>query len=215
MARAKRPAPWLKPVAHILLAVPLVWMLWGWALLILAADDSVLGINPVEHTIRFLGDYAIRILLAALAVTPLTRITKWKPLMRIRRLVGLWAFAYVILHLLTYFGMDRLFSLTALWEDVLKRQYITVGMAALLLMIPLAVTSTNAMVRRLGARRWQKLHRTVYVIGVLAVVHHVMMVKGNQIMPWVHGTILALLLGYRAVDALRRRQRRQQRQQMA
>lgn len=213
MATSKSRSPlarWLKPLAFLLLAIPLLWILWKWAMLA-AGDYQALGANPINTTIRFLGDTAIRVLLAALAVTPAAKITGWKPLMRVRRMVGLWAFAYVILHATAYLGMDLLFSLSALWEDILKRRYITVGMLALLLMVPLAVTSTNKMVKRLGGRRWQRLHRVVYAVGALAVLHHFMMVKGNQQGPWLHLAILAVLLGYRMAAAGGRRYRRQRR----
>jgi len=206
-ARRKPPAPWLKPAAHLVLSLPLLYILWKWGQTVLG-DYGALGANPVQFTIRFLGDWALRALIAALGITPIAKITGWKPLMRIRRLTGLWAFSYVVLHVLSYFCMDRLFSFSALWEDVLKRVYITIGMAALLLLIPLAVTSTNGMVKRLGGRNWQRLHRAVYVIGILGVIHFEMMTRGERLQPWYHGAVLAFFLLYRLYDTIRTRQRR-------
>jgi len=190
------PKPWLKPLAHAALALPLVWLLVHWGL-ILAGDTRALGANPIEATTRFLGDTAIRALLAALAVRPAARLLHAPWLMRARRLVGLWAFAYVCLHLTSYLGMDLLFDWAALWRDILKRNYITLGMTAFALLVPLALTSTNAMIKRLGARNWQRLHRLVYAAGVLAVLHHWFMVKGVQAAPIVHGLVLAALLAWR------------------
>lgn len=212
---ARRPAPWLKPLAHVLLSLPLAWLLYKWALIALFHQFEALGADPVQYTIRFSGDWALRALIAALGVTPLTRISGWKPLARIRRLTGLWAFTYVLLHLMTYFGMDRLFSLSLLWEDVVKRVFITVGMAAFLMLIPLAATSTRGMIRRLGARNWQRLHKLVYIVGPLGVLHYYMMIRGNQLSPWIHGGVLAFFLGYRVFDRLRFKYRKAQMQRAA
>lgn len=198
MAKPKHSFKWLKPVAHLLLALPLIWLLWQWVAAILGMPHG-LGVNAIETTIRFLGDTAIRVLLVALAVSPLSWAFGWKQLMQIRRLTGLWAFAYVIIHLMAYFGMDQLFNFGLLWEDVLKRKYITLGMIAVVMLIPLAITSTNKMVRRVGAKRWQYLHRSVYIIGILAVFHHWFMVKGIQLAPIVHGFILLILLSMRVM----------------
>jgi len=207
---ARRPAPWLKPLAHAILSLPLLWMLYSWALIALFHQFDALGANPIEYTIRFLGDWALRALIAALAISPLAKMTGWKPLIRIRRLTGLWAFTYVLIHLLTYFGMDRLFSLQLVWDDVVKRVYITIGMAAFVMLIPLAVTSTNKMIKRLGAQNWKRLHKLVYIIGPLGVLHYYLMVKGNQLSPWIHGGVLAFFLGYRVFDHMRFRYRRAQ-----
>lgn len=187
---------WLKPLAHGLLALPLAWLLAHWGL-ILAGETRALGANPVEATIRFLGDSALRVLLLALAVRPVARLFNQSWLMRIRRLTGLWAFAYVCLHLTSYIGMDLAFSWHALWQDVLKRRYITLGMTAFVLLVPLAATSANAMIKWLGPKRWQRLHRLVYAAAVLAVLHHWFMVKGVQAAPILHGMVLAVLLGSR------------------
>lgn len=205
---------WLKPLAFWLLALPGLWLGWQWAML-LTGNPHALGFNPIETTHRFLGDTALRILLVTLAVTPFRDLTGWLPVMKIRRRIGLAAFWYAVLHLAAYLGLDLLIAaglsvsgmLAGLWEDVAKRIYITLGVAALLGLIPLAATSFNASIRWLGTRRWQQLHWAIYPVAVLAVLHHGFMAKGNQPMPWIHGSILALLLGYRLVRTARSKSR--------
>jgi sulfoxide reductase heme-binding subunit YedZ len=195
---------WLKPLTFWALAAPGLWLAWQWYLL-LSGGDHALGFNPIETTHRFLGDTALRILLISLAITPLRDLTRWLPLMKIRRRVGLAAFWYALLHLAAYLGLDLYLaagmSLTGmwvgLWNDVVKRIYITLGMTAIILLIPLALTSFNSMVRLLGAKVWQRLHYSVYPLAVIACFHYGFMVKGNQPGPWIHGGILALLLAYR------------------
>jgi sulfoxide reductase heme-binding subunit YedZ len=197
---------WLKPLVFWALAAPGLWMGWQWYLL-LSGGNHVLGFNPIETTHRFLGDTALRILLISLAVTPFRDLTRWLPIMKIRRRVGLAAFWYALLHLSAYLGLDLYIAagmtiggmFAGLWEDVAERIYITFGMTALVIFIPLALTSFNSMVKRLGAGLWQRLHYSVYPLGVIAVFHYGFMVKGNQIGPWLHGGVLAILLGYRLV----------------
>ena len=155
-----------------------------------------LGANPIEELIHQFGLWGLRFLLITLAVTPLRHLTAWGWLLRFRRMLGLFAFFYVLLHFLTYAGLDQQFDLAVIIEDVIERPYITIGMTALLLLLPLAVTSTNAMMRRLG-RRWQKLHRLVYIIAILGVWHFYWQVKQDILEPLIYGLILALLLGYR------------------
>ena len=204
---------WLKPLTFWALALPGLWLTWEWSLL-LSGGTHTLGFNPIEKTHRFLGDTALRIVLISLAVTPLRDLTRWLPLMKIRRRIGVAAFWYALLHVLAYLGLDLYLaagqSLTGmwagLWNDVVERIYITLGMIAFLTLVPLAVTSFNSMVRRLGSTVWQRLHYSVYPLAVIAVFHYGFMVKGNQIGPWLHGGVLALLLGYRLVRwALRKR----------
>ena len=205
----------LKPLAFWLLAAPGLYMGWQWYLLLTGGPHD-LGFNPIETTHRFLGDTAIRILLVSLAITPLRDLTRWLPVMKIRRRIGLAAFWYAVLHILAYLVLDKYFAaggsvtgaLDGLWEDVVERVYITLGMAAFLLLIPLALTSFDGMVRRLGAGLWQRIHYLVYPVAGLAVLHHGFMEKGNQIGPWIHGLILALLLGYRLWAWRGRRARR-------
>ena len=187
---------WLKPLTLFLLVLPFVWIAGQWGFL-LSGMENDLGFEPVAATHHFLGQTAIRILLISLAITPFRDLTRWAPVMQVRRRIGLAAFWYAILHLLAYFGADLFFSLPALWEDVVERTYITFGMAALALLIPLSVTSFNSMIRKFGAERWNQLHMAVYLIAILAVTHHFFAEKGLQPGPLIHAVILALLLGWR------------------
>jgi methionine sulfoxide reductase heme-binding subunit len=189
---------WLKPAVFLISLMPLLWLVWQ-------ALFGSLGVNPVETVNRYLGDWALRFLLIALAVTPVRRISGWAPLARLRRMLGLFAFFYVCLHLASYIGLDLYFDWQALWRDVLKRRYITLGMLAFVLLIPLAITSTDGMIRRLGGRRWRALHRLVYPIGVLGVAHFWLMVKADIREPLLYAAILAALLGYRVFVFLRGR----------
>jgi sulfoxide reductase heme-binding subunit YedZ len=161
------------------------------------AVNGGLGANPIEFAIRSLGTWALTFLLATLAITPLRRWTGWNALIRVRRLLGLYAFFYASLHVVTYVGIDQFFDLRAIVADIVKRPYITVGFASFLMLIPLAVTSTNAMLRRLGGRRWQALHRLVYGIAVGGVVHYWWLVKRDITQPLIYAMVLAVLLGAR------------------
>jgi sulfoxide reductase heme-binding subunit YedZ len=165
--------------------------------------DFSLGANPIEALIHAFGLWGLRFLLITLAVTPLRKMTGWSWLLRFRRMLGLYAFFYVLLHFLTYAGLDQGFDVSVIVEDVLERPYITIGMTALLLLLPLAVTSTKGMMRRLG-RRWQKLHRLVYVIAILGVWHFYWQVKQDILEPIIYALILAALLGYRFVKRKRK-----------
>lgn len=191
----KRPLllhPAVKPLAHLLCALPLAWLIG-------ALLAQRLGANPAEALIRGLGDWGLRGLLLTLAITPL-RVTFHQPaLLRLRRLLGLWSFAYVVLHLTAYAWFDQGLVLDDIVRDVLKRPFIWVGMLALLLMLPLALTSFNAAIRWLGGPRWQRLHRLVYAVAVLACVHFWWMrtAKNNLADPFFHAAVLALLLGWR------------------
>jgi sulfoxide reductase heme-binding subunit YedZ len=155
-----------------------------------------LGANPIEELIHRLGIWGLNFLLITLTVTPLRRLTGKNWLLRFRRMLGLFAFFYVLLHFLTYSGLDQRFDLAAIIEDIAERPYITVGFTALLLLVPLAATSTQAMMRRLG-RRWQKLHRLVYLIAILGVVHFYWQVKLDTLEALIYAAILAILLAYR------------------
>lgn len=183
---------WLKPVVFVALATPLLTLGWDWLMLFDGGD--ALGANPVERTIHRLGETGLRILLLALAVTPIHRVTGWTPIMTVRRVIGLWAFGYVFLHFAIFFGLDLLGSIAELWEEIRRRWFILFGMGALLLLLPLAVTSTRGWIRRLGGRNWQRLHRAVYIAGLLAIIHVVLEAKGRQAEPLVYGAILAVLL---------------------
>ncbi|MFO1351142.1 MAG: protein-methionine-sulfoxide reductase heme-binding subunit MsrQ [Gammaproteobacteria bacterium] len=186
-----------KPILFIVALLPLGRLI-GWAV------NDGLGANPVETITRYTGDWTLRFLLITLAVTPLRQLTGWNWLQRFRRMLGLFAFFYVCLHFTTFLVFDHFFDLQGIMEDIVKRPYITVGFTAFVLLIPLAVTSTNAMMKRLG-RRWQKLHRLVYGIAVLGVLHYLWLVKADISEPLIYGTMLALLLAYRYWHYSRRR----------
>ncbi len=157
---------------------------------------GTLGANPVEEILDRFGNWGLRFIMITLAVTPLRRLTGWNWLARFRRMLGLFTFFYVLLHFLTWLILDQGVLLTAIIEDIAKRPFITIGMAALLLLLALAVTSTNGMRRRLG-RRWQKLHNGVYVIAILGVWHYWWQVKQDITEPAIYAAILAALLGIR------------------
>jgi sulfoxide reductase heme-binding subunit YedZ len=184
----------VKPLLFTLCVVPLAWLIWD-------ALHAGLGANPIEALEHRTGDWALRFLLVTLAVTPLRRLTQWTSVVRYRRMFGLFAFFYVCLHFLTYFVLDLFFAFENLAEDVAKRPYITVGFLAFLLMVPLAVTSTKKMMRRLG-RRWKQLHRLVYGVAALGVLHYIWLVKADVREPMIYAAILALLLGSRVWFAL-------------
>jgi sulfoxide reductase heme-binding subunit YedZ len=194
---------YLKPAAFLICLIPFGQLLYR-------AYTNDLGANPIETITRFTGSWSLLILLASLAVTPLRRLTGWNELIRYRRMLGLFAFSYAALHFATYMILDLYFDFSAIAKDILKRPYITVGFTALVFMIPLAITSTSAMIRRLG-KRWQQLHYLVYAIGILGVVHFYWLVKSDITRPAQYGLVLALLLGYRlyhkwfAASAPRRR----------
>ena len=177
------------------------------AVLVYRAVNNDLGANPIETINRFTGDWVLRFLLMTLAVTPLRRLFGWKVLLRYRRMLGLFAFFYACLHFLSYVWIDQNFVIADIVKDVIKRPYITVGFTCFLLLIPLAVTSTRAMIQRLGAQRWLRLHRLVYFVGVGGVVHYLWLVKSDISEPLLYGAILALLLGFRLWDRARREQK--------
>ena len=157
-----------------------------------------LGANPIEALTRATGEWTLRLLLITLCVTPLRKLTGWHWLVRLRRMLGLFTFAYACTHLLTYLWLDQFFDWHAIAKDILKRPFITVGFAALVLMTPLALTSSNFAIRKLGGRRWQALHRTVYAIAMLGCIHFWWLVKKDVTEPLIYSLILAALLGVRA-----------------
>lgn len=197
MARLLRhpAAPW---IAAALCLMPLGHLLYR-----LFAGD--LGVNPIETLIHELGVWGLRFIIGGLAITPVARLLKQPALIRLRRPIGLAAFAYVLLHWCTYIGVDQFFNWAEIWKDLVKRPYITFGMAAFVLLIPLAVTSTNAMLKRIGPRTWRRLHQAIYVVAVFGVVHYYLLVKADHRPPLIYGAILAVLLGYRAAMWLRAR----------
>lgn len=155
-----------------------------------------LGANPIEELLHELGRWGLKFLLITLAVTPLRRWTGWNWLVRFRRMLGLFAFFYILLHFVVYAVLDQSLDMAAIVEDIIKRPYITLGMAGLLMLIPLAATSTRGMMRRLG-KRWQKLHRLVYIIAIVAVWHFYWQVKLDTLDASIYAVILAVLLGSR------------------
>lgn len=172
----------------------------GWA-----AATGDFGPNPVEFVQRFTGTWTFNFLLLTLTVTPLRVLTGWHWLLRLRRMLGLFTFFYASLHFLSFIGFDHSFDPTEIALDVIKRPFVTVGFAAFALLLPLAATSNAAAIRRLGGRRWQDLHRAVYLIGVLAATHYFWLVKATALVyPIIYSLILAVLLGWRVVDRMRR-----------
>src|SRR5437764_10188278 len=161
---------------------------------------SNLGANPVEYLQHATGDWTIRFLVFTLSITPFRKLFRLPDVIRFRRMLGLFAFFYVSLHFLTYLGPDQSFDLSAMWKDVAKRRYITVGFAAFALLIPLAITSTAGWIRRLGGKRWQQLHRTIYVAAVLGVIHYYWLVKSDVRKPLFYGVLVAILLLWRLGD---------------
>lgn len=184
---------------------PLGMLLWdgvGWWS---GAGGHGLGANPIEEITHRTGDWALRLLVATLAVTPLRRLTGWNGLIAYRRTLGLLAFLYAALHFATFVVLDHFFDWQRIVADVGKRRFVTAGFAAFVLLVPLAVTSTRGWVRRLG-RRWAQLHRLVYAAAVLAVVHYYWLVKSDARRPLAHGAVVAVLLLARLVRVRRGRQ---------
>ena len=163
-----------------------------------------LGANPISYVTNWLGDWTLRVLLASLAMTPLRLVCGWSWPVSLRRLLGLFAFVYACLHLLVWVVLDHFFAWSQMAADIVKRPYVTVGMTALVLMIPLAVTSTAGMVKRLGGRNWRRLHRLVYVAGVCGVLHYMWLAKKANPEPYYYAAALSVLLGVRVIDWTRR-----------
>ena len=165
--------------------------------------EPTLGPNPLETLTHFTGDWTIRFIAATLAITPLRKVLGLPDLIRYRRMIGLYAFFYGCVHFGIYLYFDKLFDVHEIVKDVAKRPFITVGVASLLLMLPLAVTSTAGWIRRLGGKRWQRLHRLVYASGVAAVVHYYWLVKSDVRLPLLYGAIIGALLLFRIAVRLR------------
>lgn len=155
-----------------------------------------LGANPVEAITHITGNWALYFLMATLAVTPVRKLLKWKAAAKLRRALGLWSFYYLLLHFLTYITFDHFFSLESIIDDVIKRPYITVGFLAFLIMLPLAATSFKRAIKILG-KRWQLLHRSVYLVAILAIIHYLWLVKADITQPIIYGAIVGFLLGLR------------------
>lgn len=186
----------VKPLLWVLCLAPLAWLVYR-------AVFGGLSPNPIDDITDETGQWALRLLLVSLAVTPVRRLTGWNGIIQWRRLLGLFAFFYVCLHLATYVVLDQFFDPDAILADVAKRRYITVGVTGFLLLLPVAITSTQGWIRRLG-RRWALLHRAVYVAAVCGVIHLLWIVKDDDLRePFAYGTVLAVLMTIRAYYWLR------------
>lgn len=178
----------LLPLARLVLGYPLDW----------------LGVNPIELITRSTGTWTLVFVLTTLAITPLRHLSGWHWLIRLRRMLGLFAFFYATLHLITYLWLDQFFDVAEIAKDIVKRPFITIGFTAFMLMTPLAITSSNAMVRRLGGRQWQQLHRLAYAVAACGVVHYWWLVKRDITQPAIYALVLAILLGARIAQRARR-----------
>ncbi|MGI8990880.1 MAG: sulfite oxidase heme-binding subunit YedZ [Bryobacteraceae bacterium] len=183
---------WAKVLLFSLCLVPLI-------LLAARGLRQDLGANPIEFITHATGTWTLRFLLITLAVTPLRVLAGVPLLIRFRRMLGLFAFFYAVLHFVTYMWLDKFFDLSDILKDIVKRPFITVGFAAFLCLIPLAITSTKGIIRRLGGKRWQRLHRLIYASATLGVVHYYWLVKSDVRLPLLYGAILGMLLAYRIV----------------
>ena len=177
--------------------LPALLMLLDWY-------QGTAGANPVEFLTRSTGVLTLVFLVLTLLVTPLRKMLGWNWLLKQRRLIGLYAFFYGTLHLLTYVAFDRQWKLLSVLSDVRLRPFIAIGMFSFLMMVPLAVTSTNAMIKKLGGKRWNQLHRLTYYVAIGGVLHYYMIVKSDTTYPILFGSAVALLLGYRMVSAWRK-----------
>ncbi len=189
-----------KPAVHALLLLPFASLLTGFF-------TNSLGVNPVESITHTSGDWALRILLMTLAITPLARLTRSGWMIQFRRLVGLYCFFYVLLHFLTYLLFDLSFDFGDLLEDIIERPYITVGFAGFAILFALAATSTVAIRQRMG-RAWTRLHQAVYAAGILGVVHFLWITRVDDTEPFIYGFVLVILLGYRAAKKLQKKRGR-------
>ncbi len=181
---------YLKPVIFIICLIPLALVVWD-------GFHDALGANPIETLSHRTGEWTLRFLLITLAITPIRRLFGWTWTRRFRRMLGLYAFFYACLHFLTWLVLDQFFDWDEIIKDIIKRPYITVGFSAFILLIPLAVTSTKGMMRRLG-HRWGRLHRLIYVIAVLGAIHYLWLVKADNQQPLIYAAVLIVLLGLRA-----------------
>jgi sulfoxide reductase heme-binding subunit YedZ len=185
-------SPWAKPLLMLLLALPAAWLIY-------AAFNDLLGANPAEALTRQTGDWTLRGLCVVLAITPLREITGTPSLLRFRRTLGVSTFVYACLHMLCYAWFDQGLALDDIWRDILKRPFIWLGFGGLLAMLPLALTSFNAAIRWMGVKRWQTLHRLVYAVAVLAVLHFFWMRAGKNDYTEVliYAVVLGVLLAWR------------------
>jgi sulfoxide reductase heme-binding subunit YedZ len=181
---------WTKLVVFLLCVVPL-------GMLILQAAQGQLTANPIEFITHTTGDWTLRFLVITLAITPLRKILRLPQLIRFRRMLGLFAFFYACLHFSTWIGLDKFFDWAEMWKDVQKRRFLTLGFTGFLLMIPLAITSTKGWIRRLGGKRWQMLHRAIYLSAIAGVIHYYWLVKSDVRKPVMYGAMVGVLLAWR------------------
>jgi sulfoxide reductase heme-binding subunit YedZ len=181
---------WTKVPVFLLCLVPFGILVWR-------AMQNDLGANPIEFITHATGDWTLRFIVITLAITPLRKILKQPALIRFRRMMGLFAFFYGCLHFATWIGLDKFFDWSEMWKDVEKRRFITVGFLGFVLMIPLAITSTAGMIRRLGGKRWQQLHRLIYVTAVAGVIHYYWLVKSDVRKPLEYAALVGVLLAWR------------------
>ena len=181
---------WLKPIVFLACLAPLGRLAWK-------AYSGNLGANPIEVITHSTGDWTLIFLLVTLSVTPLRKLTGHLWLIRFRRMFGLFSFFYVALHFLTYIWLDKFFDVHEMLKDIAKRRFITVGFTGFVLLIPLAITSTSGWIRRLGGRRWNRLHQLIYLTAIAGVIHYYWLVKADVRKPLQYAAVLALLLGYR------------------
>ncbi|MDZ4800503.1 MAG: protein-methionine-sulfoxide reductase heme-binding subunit MsrQ [Bryobacteraceae bacterium] len=186
-----------KAAVFLLCLVPLASMAWR-------GMHDQLGANPIEYITRATGTWTLRFLVIGLAITPARKLLKQPLLIRYRRMIGLYAFFCGCLHLTTYIWLDKFFDWGDAWKDVLKRPFITVGFLAFVAMVPLAITSTAGWIRRLGGKRWQLLHRLVYLSAIAGVIHYYWLVKSDVRLPVFYGVLTAILLSCRALVAFRK-----------
>lgn len=192
----------IKALVFLAALLPLSLLLYG------ALSDG-LGANPIEFITHKTGAWTFNFLLITLTVTPLRKLSGWHWLMRLRRMLGLFCFFYAVLHFTTYLWLDQFFDLQAIARDIVKRPFITVGFAAFVLLLPLALSSNNHAIRLLGGRRWQALHRSVYLVGLLAVMHYFWLVKITAIVyPLIYAVLLGVLLVWRLRSWIRNRRSR-------
>jgi len=187
----------LKTAVWLVALAPLAHLVWAWW-------TDGLTVNPIEYVTRELGETAIRLLLATLALTPIRLLFGVSWPITLRRLLGLFAFFYVTLHFMVWIVLDHFFDWRTMADDIAKRPWITVGVTAFLLLVPLAATSTTGMIKRLGGATWRRLHRLIYVAGVLGVLHYIWLAKKVLVQPWVYAALLATLLGIRAWTTARK-----------
>lgn len=185
-------SPAIKGALFFACLIPLIRLIWF-------GINNQLGTNPIEFITHSTGTWTLNFLLITLCITPLRQLSGWSWLIKLRRMVGLYVFFYACLHFITYIWLDQFFDVAAIVKDVIKRPFITVGFAAFILLIPLAITSTNAMLKKLGGKHWQSLHRLIYLIAILGVLHFWWLVKKDITEPLIYAVILASLLGYRVM----------------